>query len=81
MYGALHKDCMEIVIEDNGVGMDEEKCLRILKSESRKSFGLKNVNDRIKLYCGEAYGLSIESCQNRGTRVTIRIPADESVIS
>jgi len=37
-------------------------------------YGLKNVNERIKVYFGEAYGISIESEKNVGTSVTIHIP-------
>ena len=38
------------------------------------SIGLKNINSRIKLYYGEKYGISIESIEGAGTKVTIQIP-------
>lgn len=64
------------MVEDNGVGMTEEECREILYRESgdRVGIGIKNVNDRIKIYFGERYGLSIESELDVGTRVTIRMP-------
>lgn len=36
--------------------------------------GIKNVNDRIKIYFGKEYGLSIESELDEGTTVIIRMP-------
>lgn len=37
-------------------------------------FGLKNVNQRIKLYYGEQYGLLMESEYTKGTKVSIIVP-------
>ncbi len=63
-------------IEDNGIGMTEEQCREILQKEpgDRTGIGIKNVNDRIKIYFGEFYGISIESELDEGTCVTIRMP-------
>lgn len=63
-------------VEDNGVGMDEERCKEILHKESsdRSGIGIKNVNDRIKIYFGEKYGLTILSEPDVGTRVEILMP-------
>ena len=65
-----------IEIEDNGVGMSEEQCKRILEKEHSDSsgIGVKNVNDRLKIYFGEKYGISIKSELDEGTVVTVRIP-------
>ena len=65
-----------IEIEDNGVGMSEEQCKRILEKEHSDSsgIGVKNVNDRLKIYFGEKYGISIKSELDEGTTVTVRIP-------
>lgn len=41
--------------------------------------GIKNVNDRIKIYFGEKYGISIESELDEGTCVTIRMPKVKGV--
>ena len=38
---------------------------------------MKNVNDRLKIYFGERYGLSIHSVPDEGTTVTVRIPQIE----
>lgn len=61
-------------IEDNGVGMTEEQCREILQKESGDRTGIKNVNDRIRIYFGEEYGLSIASELDEGTCVTIWMP-------
>lgn len=64
------------VVEDNGVGMTREQCLEVLHKEAgdRSGIGIKNVNDRIKIYFGDEYGLTIESEPDVGTRVVIRMP-------
>mgnify|MGYP000928947134 CR=1 FL=1 len=36
--------------------------------------GVKNVNDRLRIYFGADYGISIESAPYEGTTVTIRTP-------
>lgn len=65
-----------IKVADNGVGMTEEQCRKILRKEKSDSqgIGVKNVNDRLAIYFGEKYGLSIESELDVGTTVTVRIP-------
>lgn len=63
-------------VEDNGIGMTKEQCLEILHREAsdHAGIGIKNVNDRIKIYFGEKYGLTITSEPDEGTRVEIRMP-------
>lgn len=63
-------------VSDNGVGMSQEQCENILKSEhdSQNGIGIKNVNERIRIYFGERYGLTIESEPDEGTCVKIRMP-------
>lgn len=65
-----------IRITDDGVGIPGERLKKVLEQteESRQSFGLTSVNERIKLYFGEEYGLQVESVPNEGTTATIRIP-------
>ncbi|MEK5235584.1 sensor histidine kinase [Paenibacillus sp. FSL L8-0470] len=60
-------------ITDNGVGVEEEQLVLLLKSQS-KGYGLKNVNDRAVLMYGEQYGLTIHSTVGEGTQVTLKIP-------
>ena len=63
---------MIFIINDNGLGIPEEKiCTLLLKSSS--DFGLNNVNERIKLFYGEDCGISIESKYGVYTSVIIKI--------
>ncbi|MBD0383184.1 cache domain-containing sensor histidine kinase [Paenibacillus sedimenti] len=65
-------------IRDNGVGIPEETLKGILsgqtKSEKGSGVGLRNVNERIKLYFGPSYGVTVESEPEEGTMVNIWIP-------
>lgn len=64
-----------IAVEDNGVGMTEERIREIMnREESVKSMGVRNVDNRIKLTFGSEYGLKIESRPGVGTRVTMTLP-------
>lgn len=69
-----------LTVQDNGVGMSREKIESIFNSPtpSAHGFGLKNVDERIKLHYGPAYGLQIESEPNKGTRVLIRVRKDQN---
>lgn len=68
----------EIVFEvsDNGVGMTDAKIREIFQESAgdQGGYGLKNVDERIRLYFGERYGIEIDSAPGRGTRVRVRIP-------
>ena len=63
-------------VEDNGSGMTEEqvKELFINDGTDHHGIGVKNVNDRIKIYFGEKYGITVRSELDEGTCVVIRIP-------
>ena len=68
-------------VADNGLGMTEDKVNLILAGRSNSGngrgsgIGVKNVNERIKLYFGEGYGLKIDSEPDVGTTITIHLPA------
>lgn len=76
------KNNLIIEIIDDGIGISRDKLEEIkenlndFRKLTRSNIGLSNVNQRIKLLYGEEYGLSIESEENRGTKVTIKIPED-----
>ncbi len=65
---------IELSVEDNGAGMDDKTIEKLLIKNS-KGYGLRNVNERIKLYFGDEYHLIITSKVGKGTKITIRIPA------
>ena len=74
------EDELYLSVADNGLGMTEDKVEMILTGKSSSGngrgsgIGVKNVNERIKLYFGEAYGLTIDSEPDEGTKVTIHLP-------
>jgi Predicted signal transduction protein with a C-terminal ATPase domain len=70
-----------IAITDNGCGMTEEKLQQLLNhvngSEERVSFGIYNVNERLKRHYGEAFRLQIQSGPGEGTSIRLLIPQPE----
>ncbi|WP_029192602.1 cache domain-containing sensor histidine kinase [Paenibacillus harenae] len=82
---------LEVVIEDDGVGMTEARLAELREtlasvsaaaasaktakgSTATASYGLRNVQERIRLGFGEPYGLTIESKEKSGTIVKICHP-------
>lgn len=63
-------------VQDNGVGMSDEKIRAIMQRAptDRTGIGIKNVDDRLKIYFGKNYGLRITSEPDVGTCVEIRMP-------
>ncbi|MDE6976073.1 MAG: sensor histidine kinase [Lachnospiraceae bacterium] len=70
-----------ITIADNGLGMTAEQVQGLLTGKTRSAsgkgsgIGVKNVNERIRLYFGEDFGLDIRSEPDEGTEILIRLPA------
>ncbi len=75
-------DLMTFILSDNGVGTPPEAAEQIarrleqgyISSSRRGSVGLYNTNGRIRLLYGEAYGLTFQSEEGKGTRITFAIP-------
>ncbi|WP_458783750.1 sensor histidine kinase [Vallitalea sediminicola] len=73
-----------MTVTDDGLGIDGEMLLEInefindmsfnLDQSHGKSIGLRNVNLRIKMTCGEAYGIKIKSVIGEGTKVIYKLP-------
>lgn len=78
--GRVEGDDIVFRIRDNGKGIDADKInMMLLVSESNNKngfngMGIKNVNERIKLYFGEQYGLYYLSNIENGTEVIMRLP-------
>ncbi|NOV03597.1 HAMP domain-containing protein [Paenibacillus sp. LMG 31457] len=75
--GEKQEDQLIITITDNGKGMEQrtmEALLQENKVESLCGIGIANVNDRIRLNYGEAYGLEIHSEPGIGTEVIVTLP-------
>lgn len=66
-------------VMDNGKGFDPQMLDEFDNFDKSKSggYGLKNVDERIKLEYGEKYGISIFSQPNNGTTVIIKLGIKE----
>ncbi|MFE1362826.1 sensor histidine kinase [Streptomyces anulatus] len=66
----------EVVIEDDGTGMDPERLRQILRGEGGAStgIGLLNVDERLRQVYGDDYGLVIETGVGAGMKITLRLP-------
>ncbi|MCM3111712.1 sensor histidine kinase [Lederbergia lenta] len=73
-------DEIEIIVEDNGSGISEIDLIRIRENLASGQFvqgeriGINNVNNRIKLYFGDEYGIDLYSEKNKYTKVIMRLP-------
>lgn len=72
-------DYIKIIVKDNGYGITKERMDEISKDlqnnlQKKKSIGLMNIDNRLKLSFGEDFGLNIESESEKGTIVTIKLP-------
>lgn len=76
----LEAGTLVITVKDDGVGIAKDQLDRMLKelesetADTREHVGTLNTNARIRLYYGKEYGISIESCPEDGTTVTMRLP-------
>jgi two-component system, LytTR family, sensor kinase len=61
---------LDIEIEDNGVGISEEKMPHVYV----EGIGLSNVRERLRVLYGTDFRLSIESRPGKGTIIRINIP-------
>lgn len=71
-------DKILLKVIDNGDGMSQDKVDAILNkavnSDVKAGIGVNNVNERIRLYFGEHYGIEIESELEEGTTVKVWLP-------
>lgn len=76
-------DNLLIKVEDDGLGMSQERLkevnsFKIANNKTEKiEIGIGNVNDRIKLFFGQEYGLRVESQMGNGTTIIIKLPYKE----
>lgn len=78
--GKRNENGFVLYVRDNGIGMTKERLMEVragiqkLSYTGKEIYGLYNVNERIRLNFGEAYGISIESTYGEGTCVSIALP-------
>ena len=66
---------LEIVIEDDGVGIPETRLARMFE---QGGIGVNNVNERLKVLYGDSYRMWIDSRPGEGTSTGIEIPEQVS---
>lgn len=81
----VKKDSFVITVSDNGCGMPPDDVLRMnnvlegkidgqIHSTGDGGIGIANVNRRIKIYCGKAYGVRVASTRDIGTQFIVCLP-------
>jgi len=77
----LGSDRIELKVIDNGIGMRPDTLNRMRSSAARRGgYGLKNVEERIKLRYGSDFGIRIGSYYGGGTTVELVLPVDNAEI-
>nr|WP_157060078.1 sensor histidine kinase [Saccharibacillus kuerlensis] len=87
---AVREDCLVLSVIDNGAGMDEKRLAELRRKlenpldaierqgagaeTSVRSYGMLNVQARLRLAFGERYGLKIDSIEGEGTKVEVCHP-------
>ena len=66
-------------IEDDGVGFDSKEAPLERTGERIRlgGVGIRNVDERLKLYYGQDYGVTVESSVGHGTMVRVAVPFTE----
>lgn len=77
--GYVHDHTAVVSVHDNGPGTDTDRLNAYLLGKNAsvpesRGYGIKNVNQRIKLRFGEAYGLRYETNEAGGVTAVIRLP-------
>ncbi|MCR5691609.1 MAG: sensor histidine kinase [Eubacterium sp.] len=86
VYGYQQEGECVLVVEDDGRGMSPEKLEEIRgrvqaqKETEKESYGLYNVNERIRLRFGKKYGLRFFSQMGEGTKVEVHLPVRDAAV-
>lgn len=74
----LEEEVLIIKITDNGPGIPEDTALQIandlMEGKKLSKAGLNNTSQRIKLFCGDAFGIELLSREGEGTTIVVRLP-------
>ncbi len=80
MRHSVEREEICIAVSDNGCGMKPETLERLRADivtknpEKKESIGLYNINQRVKLCYGNAYGMTIDSERDKGTTIALHLP-------
>jgi two-component system sensor histidine kinase YesM len=73
------EDAFCVAVEDDGPGMPRDALEKLRQGALRtrgQGIGLLNIDERIKIAFGDAWGLEVDSEPGRGARVILRLPKD-----
>jgi two-component system LytT family sensor kinase len=70
----LNRKRLQLVVEDDGVGIPEAKLARLYE----QGIGIGNVNERLKVLYGDQYRMWIDSKVGEGTATCIELPEQPS---
>ena len=70
LHAEEHNGRLRIEIEDNGVGISEERMPHVYV----EGIGLSNVRERLRVLYGTDFRLEIESRRGQGTLIRIEVP-------
>ncbi|MEX1377459.1 MAG: sensor histidine kinase [Eubacteriales bacterium] len=68
-------------VADDGYGMEQNRLDEVrasLNEEKSDGFGLRTVHQRLQIFFGKEYGLSLESEREAGTKIIVTIPKQTS---
>ncbi len=77
---------LRIIEQDNGSGMKADEFIKLqddlkkgktIKSNKYGGVGIRNINERIRLYYGEDYGINIFNYPGNGLKVEMVIPINK----
>lgn len=80
VYIEMNSDMIKFIVEDDGVGIQDARLEELNRQlemgcvDSNTGYGIYNVNNRLRLYYGEQYGLKLEKRTLEGTRAVVSIP-------
>jgi two-component system sensor histidine kinase LytS len=84
VFISKHNEELHIIVQDDGIGMDEKQSKNIFNKSSINNnspgIGLKNINKRMEQIYGPQYKLVMNSKQDSGTTVKLMIPMVNSDI-
>ncbi len=73
--GVMHQQMIQLKVTDDGLGIPPQKLEDLLQAGNESdSFGLRSVHERIKLYFGDQYGVTITSSPGQGTTILLEFP-------
>lgn len=71
-------ETLKYEVKDNGAGIDVDDMNQLLEhvESNNRGLGIKNMNDRIRLACGDGYGLSFCNREGGGAVITVTQPLE-----